>query len=323
MAGDLQAAALVETRIVTATLNPCIDKTVSVDRVLPDRKLRATHVRHYPGGGGLNVSRAIAHLGGEALGIWSAGGPMGELLEGLLRREEIPNRPIRIAGTTRENVIVRETSTNLYYRFGMPGPDLRPEELDAWIRGVGQLEPSPDYFVVSGSLPPGVAPRFMNRLISAVPERTRVIVDTKSDALRAALETGVYLVKPNIHELSELVERELCGDDDVHRAATHFIQEGLVEVVLVSLGKGGALLVTKEACVHVRTPSVKPRSKVGAGDSMVAGLVLGLSEGRELTDAVKLGVAAGAAAVMTPGTELCRGPDAYRLYEKLRDQQPA
>lgn len=307
----------VGTGIVTATLNPCIDKGVSVERVLPDRKLSATNVRQDPGGGGLNVARAISHLGGEALALWSAGGPIGELLEQLLRREEIPNRPIRITGVTRENLIVEETSTNQYYRFGLPGPALRPDELDAWIDAIEALAPKPDYFVISGSLPPEVPPGFMKRLIGVVPAQTRVVVDSKQEALRAALEAGVYLVKPNVHELSELMERELYGDDDIEEAARGLITQNRVEVVLVSLGKGGALLVTREACVHVRSPSVKPRSKVGAGDSMVGGLVLGLSQERSLEDAVTLGVAAGAAAVMTPGTELCRRGDAYDLYEKL------
>jgi len=127
----------------------------------------------------------------------------------------------------------------------------------------------------------------------------------------------VFLVKPNVRELGELVDAELTSEQQQLAAARDLIRQGRCEVVVLSLGAGGALLITADNGEHIRTPTVPIRSKVGAGDSMVAGIVLGLSRDLTLSDAVRYGVAAGAAAVMTPGTELCRREDTERLFEQM------
>lgn len=307
--------------IVTVTMNPCIDKTFTVDHVVPDRKLQARDVQRYPGGGGLNVARAIGRLGGRALALWSCGGPNGQLLSQLLEREHVKQRAIPIAGTTRENVIAYESSSDQQYRFGLPGPRLSAGELDTWARSVEGIDPPPAYMVLSGSLPPGVPADWYGRLIDASSEQTRVVVDTKGEALRRALRAGVFLIKPNVSELEEIVGHELDGDEAIERGAREIISRGASTTVLVSLGRAGALLITPDERRFVRAPTVRARSKVGAGDSMVGGLVHGLARGWELVDAVKLGVAAGTAAVMTEGTELCRGEDVRRLYACMSSEE--
>lgn len=300
--------------VVTVTLNPCIDKFFAVKRVVPDRKLAAHDVRQDPGGGGINVARAITYLGGHAMALWSCGGLMGELLATLLDGDGIHHQRVAIANPTRENIIVHDESIDDQYRFGMPGPRLDHGELGRWKDCISGLEPAPQYLVLSGSLPPGASASWFAEVIGQAPEGARVIVDTKGEALRRAIQTGVYLIKPNVNELEDLVEQELDSDDKVEDAVRQIVSSGGASVVLISLGRAGAVLATAEGIEHIRAPVVRYRSKVGAGDSMVAGIVHALVQGMSLSQAARYGVAAGTAAVMTEGTELCRREDVERLY---------
>lgn len=304
--------------IVTVTLNPTIDATCSVDRVVPDKKLRCTRPRYAPGGGGINVARAIRRLGGRARALWSSGGHMGELLYELLDQEGVPHTPIAISDMTRENLIVFEETSGEQYRFGMPGPTLTQEEAGAWLAALARLDPAPAYLVLSGSLPPGVADDFYVRLCERAPSATRVVLDASGPALRKSLEAGMFLVKPNIGELADIVGRPLQGDAEVEAVARQFIDRGGSRAILVSLGQGGAILVTRDGMEHIRAPIVPVASRVGAGDSMVAGTIYALARGKSLVDAAMFGVAAGTAAVMTPGTELCRRDDTERLHAEIK-----
>lgn len=304
--------------VVTVTLNPCIDRTFAVDRVVPDAKLLGEHVRDYPGGGGINVARAITGLGGGAFALWSCGGETGRRLGALLDAEDVPHIPIVIGGEVRENFIITETSTGTQYRFGMPGPTLAEEERARWVDTLREVSSSSRYVVISGSLPGDTPAPWYEELFAALPKTTRVLVDTKKEALRQALRVGVYLIKPNVRELEEVTGCELRGDEHIEHAARDIIGRGGAEVVLVSLGRGGALVVTAGEARRLATPSVPVRSKVGAGDSMLAGVAFALERERPLDEAVTLGVAAGAAAVMREGTELCRREDVERLYRSMR-----
>ncbi len=303
--------------VVTVTLNPCIDKAFSVDRMVPDRKLAGERLREDPGGGGINVARVITRLGGDALALWSAGGETGRRLARLLDAEGVPHEAIPIEGQVRENLIITDASTGEQYRFGMPGPMLSEAELARWAARLGRLPASVHYVAFSGSLPGNLLAQSFEALLRSVPNGIRIVVDSKREALRQALETGVYLVKPNLHELGEVWEQELAGDDQVEQAAREIIEAGGAEVVLVSLGRGGALLVTANRIERFASPPVPIRSKVGAGDSMVGAVLAALDQGRPLEDAARLGVAAGAAAVMSEGTELCRREDTERLYRSV------
>jgi len=144
-----------------------------------------------------------------------------------------------------------------------------------------------------------------------------VVVDTTADALGPVLDAGVCLIKPNVRELGELVGYELEGNTQIREAASQIVAEGKAEVVVVSLAAGGAMLVTAESVEHMHAPAVKVESKVGAGDSMVAGIVLVLAEGRSLRDSVRFGIACGAAAVMDAETGLGSRENARMLYEQM------
>lgn len=304
--------------IVTLTLNPTLDKSSAVRQVVADRKLRCDPPLREPGGGGLNVARVVGELGGEALALYTAGGFPGRMLSELLDATGVRHTPIPIAGETRENLMVVERSTGRQFRFGMPGPVLAAAEWQACLDALDAIEPAPDYIVASGSLPPGVPSDFYARVARHGRERgARVIVDTSGEALRPALEAGVFLVKPNARELDAFFPGERAHDIGLAEAARRVVENGWAEVVVLSLGAAGALLVSDGACRRIPSPAVEIVSKVGAGDSMVAGIVVALSRGEELGAAVSYGVAAGAAAVLTPGTALCRREDVDRLYAEI------
>lgn len=310
-------------RIVTLTLNPSIDTSSSVQQVVAERKLRCSVPRHEPGGGGINVSRAIHRLGGESIALYPAGGTFGVLLQNLLIQEGLQHRPFQIEGSTRENFAILEELSGQQYRFGMPGPMLQEEEWKRFLEMLSALEPKPGYIVASGSLPPEGPKNFFARVAEiAKEEGARLVVDTFGEALRWAIRAGVYLVKPNLRELQILAGTEIDEESHLEAAAQELVESGKSEVVVVSLGAAGALLVSKEGKELIRSPHVPIRSKVGAGDSMVGGIVMNLARGRSLREAVCFGVAAGAAAVMTAGTELCRREDTERLYQEMVEEKP-
>lgn len=305
------------TAIVTVTFNPAIDKITRVDRVVPERKLRCERPRADPGGGGINVARAVHRLGGEAAALWSRGGRMGRLLGDLLDGEGIPNRPVDVREGTRENIVIGDETSGQQFRFNMPGPRLDEEETRRWLEAIAGLGPEPAFAVLSGSLAPGMREDAYAEVIRALPPGCRAILDTSGEPLRQGLEAGVYLVKPNLRELGQLAGRDIEGDEDVGAASKRLVDRGKAAAVLTSLAQGGAILVTAGEIRQVRAPTVKIRSRIGAGDSMVAGVVLALSRGLSLWEAALFGVAAGSAAVMAPGTELCRRADAERLYRQM------
>jgi len=308
--------------IITVTLNPAVDKTFAVERVIPERKLGASNVRRYPGGGGINVARAVSRLGGEVRALWTSSNGPGGILADLLDAENVDHRPLTIRDGVRENLVVKDVSSNQHYRFNMPGPELTRQECDDWITHLRQHAAGTRFTVFSGSLPRGVSVDWFRELIRAVPGHSRVIVDSKQKALAAALETEVYLIKPNIHELEEIIGRELGDNQQIEAAGRQLIEQRGAEIVLVSLGRGGAILITAQGAMCLPAPAVPKRSKVGAGDSMVGGVVTALARGEPLLEAARFGIAAGAAAVMREGTELCRRQDTERLFAQTREPEP-
>jgi 6-phosphofructokinase 2 len=308
------------THIATLTANPAVDKSTAVRNVVPEHKLRCDPPRHEPGGGGINVARAIHRLGGRATAFYPAGGYAGKLFKELLEAEGIAHQSIAIRETTRVNLVVHEQDTGQQYRFGMPGPPLQTAEWEALLGLLADLNPFPGLLVVSGSLPLGVPADFLRRLADLVgQQRARLILDSSGETLRHALDTGVYLVKPNLRELRQVTGNDQLGEEnEIIAAARELVDAGRSAIVVVSLGGGGAVMVSKTTRVSVRSPQVPIQSKVGAGDSMVAGITLSLARGQSESEAVCFGVAAGASAVMTPGSELCRREDTERLFEQVR-----
>ena len=300
-------------KIVTLTMNPTIDKSTSVDSVASEIKLRCQPPTFDPGGGGVNVSRAVKKLGGESVAVYTQGGGPGQMLFDLLAAEDIEQHTVSIVNYTRENLTVFEESTTLQYRFGMPGPDLSEAEQEACLDAV--VEEGADLIVASGSLTPNMPADFYARLADRIDETDgKLIVDTSGEALAAMANKHVFLMKPNLRELELLTGEQFTSEARLKETAQDYIRNGLAEVLIISMGAGGAALVTADDFVEMRPPVVPIRSKVGAGDSMVGGIVLALALGRNLRDATRFGIAAGSAAVMTPGTQLCRPQDVEQIY---------
>ncbi len=306
--------------IITVTFNPAIDKSTSVPVLIPEKKLKCALPVYEPGGGGINVARAIKKLGGKAVAVYLAGGYSGKTFTQLLTDELVDSIVTETRESTRENLIVLETASNQQYRFGMPGPTIREPEWQACLNSIENIQ-DVEYIVASGSLPQGVPTDIFARIaFIARKKNARLIVDTSGEALKEAVAAGVYLIKPNLGELSMLLAKEELNIELVDDAAKEVIEKGNCEVVVVSMGPAGAMLVTKELALQIMPPAVKRKSTVGAGDSMVAGIVLGLTRNKSLTEAVQYGVACGTAATMNPGTELCKKEDAEHLYKLIKNK---
>jgi 6-phosphofructokinase 2 len=304
--------------IVTMTVNPSVDKSTRVAHVTAEQKLYCKPPQFDPGGGGVNVARAIKKLGGESLLLYPVGGLTGKMLQTLLDKESLNHRHFPIEGSIRESLVVLEESTGLQYRFGMPGPGFQEQEWEQFLTAMSVMDPVPEYLVASGSLPPGVPVDFYAQVARLGKNRgAKVIIDVAGEALKKALEEGVYLIKPNIREFGELVGKKIHEESQIKGAAQQLVKNGRCELLVISLGAAGALMVSEGVAERILPPTVPIVSKVGAGDSMVAGIVLSLAHGRSPRESVFFGVAAGAAAVMTPGTELCRKEDAERLFESM------
>ncbi|EOL8944306.1 6-phosphofructokinase II [Cronobacter dublinensis] len=306
-------------RIYTLTLAPSLDSATLTPQIYPEGKLRCSAPVFEPGGGGINVARAIVHLGGSATALFPVGGATGEHLVSLLHDEQVAVETISARDWTRQNLHVHVESTGEQYRFVMPGAALTDDELRQLEEKVLAIEPGA-ILVISGSLPPGVGVEKLQHLIKAARQKgIRLIVDSSGDALAAALEVGdIELVKPNQKELAALVKRSLDAPDDVRQAAMELVQQGKARRVVVSLGPQGALGVDGSDCVQVVPPPMKSQSTVGAGDSMVGAMTLRLAQDAPLLDMVRYGVAAGSAATINQGTRLCSQENTDRIYHWLK-----
>jgi 6-phosphofructokinase 2 len=304
--------------IITLTMNPAVDKNTRTDVVTSEKKLHCKRPRFDPGGGGINVSRAIKILGGKSTAFYPAGGKTGDILQSLLDKEKINHVPIPIEDSTRINVSVLEEPTGKQYRFNMPGARLNEDEWKQCLQVIYDLDSEPDFIVVSGSCPPGVPDGFYARLANLSNDIcSKLIIDTSGSALKFAVDAGVFLVKSNLREFSELIQQNFLDEFQLIHKAKEIVKKCKCVSVVISLGAVGALMVDREGYCHICAPLTPVRSKVGAGDSMLAGIALSLARGKSMKEAVKFGVAAGAAAVMTSGTELCRREDTERLFQQI------
>jgi 6-phosphofructokinase 2 len=304
-------------KIITLTFSPSIDKSTSVHALIPEKKLTCAPPKMEAGGGGINVARAIKKLGGEAIAIFPCGGYTGVFFHHLLEKENIPCIIIESTHETKENFVVLDESSNKQYRFGMPNVALLDNEWQECLKAVEGIK-NVEFIVASGSLPSGVPLDIYAQLAKiAKKSGAKFIVDTSGEALKQAADEGVYLLKPNLGELALLAGLEKIEITEVEDVAKKIIAQNKCDIMVVSLGKDGALLVTKNESHKVVPPKVVTKSTVGAGDSMVAGLVFSLYKGRNLKQTLQYGVACGTAATMNSGTELCRKEDVEKLFNLL------
>jgi 6-phosphofructokinase 2 len=294
------------TQIMTVTPNPAIDVSTSIGKLLPFSKLRCAPVRRDPGGGGINVARVVNRLGGEAAAVFPAGGATGRLLAHLVEREGVRSFPVSTVEETREDFTVFEETTGQQYRFVMPGAPLSTPEWVACLDRIATSAPRPDYVIGSGSLPPQVPEDFFGRVARIAKEiGARMIVDTSGPALTAALTAGVYLIKPNLREFQELTGTQSADEVALVEAGRRLISRDKVEIIALTLGPAGALVIARAGAFRAEGLPIKPVSVVGAGDSFLGAMIWRLARQDSLDNALRYAVAAGSAALMRPGTELC------------------
>ena len=303
-------------RIVTLCMNPALDITTSTEVVHPTDKLRCAAARYDPGGGGINVAHVAQVLGAAATAVFPAGGPAGELVDKLLVAEGLTTHRITIGGSTRESFTIDELSTERQYRCVLPGPELTLSEQTDCLLQLRRAAASAAIVVASGTLPPGVPEDFYQQVANVCADLGAMFLLDSSGGGLTHVNSGVFLIKPSLRELREAVGRALTTDSEQLEAAREIIQRGAARYVLVSRGAAGALLASRDGGQLFAPVPVPPGSGVGAGDAMVAGVAVGLTRGWPLTKAVRLGIAAGAAMLLTPGTAPCTREDTERLFEQ-------
>jgi len=306
--------------IYTVTLNPALDRTISIKNINSDDCNRIENEQLYAGGKGIDVSKVLTKFGVKNKALGFVGGFAGEELEGLLINEGIACDFVRIAGRTRTNIIVNDIGANTQTLFNAKGPTITAYELMQLIHKIENLA-DPAYVIISGSLPLGVNPEIYRKIIEIVKGKgAKVILDTDGEALLVGMQERPNIIKPNIHELSRLAGRPLESMDSVVEAATNLRERG-IEIVLVSMGSKGILMISDSGRYLVQPPAVEAKNKIGAGDSAVAGFAFGLSTGKDVVLSLTYAVAAGTATILQAGTALCNLEDFHNLQTKLTPQK--
>jgi 6-phosphofructokinase 2 len=288
-------------RIVTLTVNPALDIAMEASEVHPSHKVRTRDATYDPGGGGVNVSRVIKALGGETEAILAIGGLTGRFIEEMLASAGVSCRAVAVAGTTRISVTVHEMSSGAEYRFVPEGAMLKPSDAEHMLSLLANVRA--DWLVAGGSLPPGFPMDFYARVAHlARRSELRLALDTSGPPLEAALHQGVDLLKMSLREFQSIVNGKATDCDALAQQASHLAATGAASMIALTLGDRGAIFATPGRHIALPALSVPVRSSVGAGDSFLAGLVLGLARRQSDEKALRLAIAVSAAAVMSRGT---------------------
>ncbi|MBK5093510.1 MAG: 1-phosphofructokinase family hexose kinase [Actinobacteria bacterium] len=306
--------------IYTVTLNPTLDITYVLEEVSFGEPVKANDVLKNPGGKGINVSRVLRSMGMDSVATTIVGGYVGEEVLHLLQKEGLILQVVKIENETRTNVVVygRKDEKELVIRAaGPPVKDTETERITSFIFNVAI---SPELLVLSGSLPPGVKKDIYSSLINEAKTRgVKVVLDSDGRPFKFGVEAGPYLIKPNRVELQYLAGREMRDDAAIREFCEGLLEKGL-EIVVVSLGSEGAMMITREGAWKGTVPSVAENT-VGAGDSMVAGLLIGIVQSKPLEEMFRMGLACGVSAVMNAGPGLCE-PEIYKeVYPEIEVQK--
>ncbi|MBV7395410.1 1-phosphofructokinase family hexose kinase [Mameliella sediminis] len=299
------------TQILTVTLNPALDLATACAGVTPGPKLRCGPETAEPGGGGVNVARAIVQLGGQARAMVALGGPNGEALARLLQERGLDIIRHQAPGDTRHSFSVTDEGTGEQYRFVLSGPEWNEAQLDAVLDHLAQEAEEGAYIVLSGSMPPGCVPGWIPRACARLSGR-RVVVDTSGSHLHhqaTAPAPAPHVLRMDSAEARDLAGRDLTARTESADFAETLRARGAAEIVIIARGKDGSVMATAEGRWHVTAANQTVVSAIGAGDSFVGGFVKALAEGLKTPEALRQGAAAAAAAVLSPGTQLCRAED--------------
>jgi len=288
--------------IFTVTLNPAVDRELTVDEIVFDTVLRASDWRVDCGGKGFNVARMLKSLGISSVALGFAAGKSGEMLDDKLRTLGIETEFVWVAGETRTNVSIVSAENGQYVKVNEPGPTITKADLAQLAQKIGERVRAGDWWVLAGSLPPGVPPVYYTELIEIIQSAgAKVFLDTSDEALRQNCGAKPQLVKPNDEEAHALTGLPVSTHTEIGAVGKAISAMG-PGCVIISLGKEGAVLVDKDQAWLAASPKIAAANPIGAGDSMVAGVVWGLSHGDSMQDALRKGIACGAATASRKGT---------------------
>ena len=306
--------------ILTLTLNPSLDIATTVARVTDTVKLRCSLEESHPGGGGINVSRIIHNMGGDSIAIFPCGGYTGDRLLELLNREDLNTHSFPISTNTRQSFSVHETTTGKDFRFLLPGSPLDQQTADACLQYIRALKNKPRFIVASGSLPPGLSENFYADVATLTHSLgSKFILDTSGPALAKAMQAGrLYFIKPSLEELEELTGESLSNETLQLNAARKLIHAGKAEIIVVSLGAQGALLITAELALRAYGLPVIPVSSVGAGDSIVGAMIWAIDLGFSLDQALAYGIAAATSTILNMHGEMGQMSQIETLLDQIR-----
>ncbi|WP_108386843.1 1-phosphofructokinase family hexose kinase [Yoonia sediminilitoris] len=305
--------------ILTITLNPAVDLATSVEHVIAGPKLYCKTPLIHPGGGGVNVARAICKLGGQATALVAVGGPTGERLLDLLASEAVPTSPVPVSGETRESFAVTDETTGQQYRFSVPGPTLSAQDGQSLLAAIGAAVTPDSFVVLSGGLAAGLDVTFPDRILAAIkPVSDRLIVDTSRGALAHLIQRRadpVHLLRIDQKEAAQAAEHAMATVADSVTFAQTLVDRGVARIVVTGRGADGSIMVTQTQAFFCHAPKVTVRSKIGAGDAFVGAMTLALARGAPPDQALRWGVAAASATVGTQGTALCERQMTEDLFE--------
>jgi 6-phosphofructokinase 2 len=308
--------------ILTITLNPAVDLATHVPQVIAGIKLRCAAPRFDPGGGGVNVARAVCKLGGSARALVAVGGAMGDRLIWMLAAEDVPAVAVTVSGETRQSFAVTDDSTAAQFRFSVPGDLLTSKDADQLLAAITQQTPQDGFVVISGSVAPGLPIDFQRQIIAALaPMGARFVVDTAGFALGELIANPIrplHLLRVDRSEAAEAATRVMTTIADSSAFATELVARGVAQTVVTGRGAEGSVLVSANHRFFCRAPVVKVRSKIGAGDAFVGAMTLALARGDPPEKALRWGVAAASAMVGTEGTALFDRDTAQACFDQCR-----
>ncbi|OGX11121.1 MAG: 1-phosphofructokinase [Nitrospirae bacterium RIFCSPLOWO2_12_FULL_63_8] len=304
--------------IYTITLNPALDHFLDVEKLRVDDANRVRSECLYAGGKGIDVSRAIRHLGGDSMALGFIGGHNGRVMVEMLKAEGVNTYFTPIAEETRRDIVVCTVKGARQTMLNARGPLITADEWKMFLSHLALLELRDAYVVVGGSLPRGVPADAYGQIVQLVQHRgAKAILDADGACFKAGLKAEPFAIKPNVNELRRLTGRPLRTEREMMRAAWELNRRG-VDVVMVSRGRHGLLVASRDGSYRAVPPPVRVKSTVGAGDSMVAGFVFRHAGGKSVEDCVRFATAAGTAATLAPGNQLCRLADVQRLVPKVK-----
>ena len=304
--------------IATVTLNPSLDRIVSVDGFSLGSTLATSGARQVAGGKGINVARVIKVLGGEAIATGFLGGPTGELMETILREEGLKAEFVRIKGTTRSNLTILDPTSKTETHLMEPGPKVDKKELGQFKRKFKRIIAGSKFLALSGSLPLGVKQNFYAELVQlAKEEGVRTVLDSRGEALLEGIKASPFMVKPNRRELEEIAGEKLHRRKDMIKVIRSLLDKG-IEIVALSLGREGAVVASNERIWSVSPPEIKVVNSVGSGDALVTGLIYSFTKGAGMEEAIRLGMACALSNALISGAGLCRKEAIEKFYPRIR-----